>query len=168
MGRAPAGYTLLELIVVVALMGVVLLAALPRFEGFLAEDGQKSERFLLATLQTAREEAQRTQRTRIVHFDLEAGLLWETALPPREMEREPGLLPPRVLPGGGRVTGVEFPRRGRVTQGRAEIRFFPDGTSDRALIHVFRDDRASSLLVETFLSRIKSFDGLVHFDDPRL
>ncbi|MEJ5358241.1 MAG: GspH/FimT family protein [Desulfobacterales bacterium] len=168
MGRAPAGYTLLELIVVVALMGVVLLAALPRFEGFLAEEGRKTERFLLAALRTAREEAQRTQRTRIVHFDLEAGLLWETALAPRDPERETGLLAPRVLPGGGRVTGVEFPRRGLLTRGRAEIRFFPDGTSDRALIHVSRDGQASSFLVETFLSRVKSFDGLVHFDDPRL
>ncbi len=168
MARAAGGYTLLELIVVVALMGIVLLAALPRFEGFLVEDGRKTERFLLTVLQTAREEAQRTQRARIVHFDLETGLLWETAHPPRDREREAGLLAPRVPPGGGRITAVEFPRRGRVTHGRAEIRFFPDGTSDRALIQVSRDEEAISLLVETFLSRVKSFDGLVGFDDPRL
>ncbi len=168
MARAAGGYTLLELIVVVALMGIVLLTALPRLEGFLVEDGRKTERFLLAALQTAREEAQRTQRTRSVHFDLETGLLWETVHPPREKEPETGLLAPRVPPGGGRILAVEFPRRGRLTHGRAEIRFFPDGTSDRALIHVSRNEQATSLLVETFLSRLKSFDGLVGFDDPRL
>lgn len=168
MARDAAGYTLLELIVVVALMGVVLLAALPRFEGFLFEDARKGERFLVGALQTAREEAQRTQRGRMLHFDLQTGLVWESLFPPRAEERETGLLPPQALPGGARVTAVEFPRRGRITSGRAEIRFFPDGTCDRALIQLRREERVTTLLLETFLSRTKPFDGAVAFDDPRL
>ncbi len=168
MASDEAGYTLLELIVVVALMGIVLLAAVPRFEGLLFEDERKGERFLLAAFQTAREEAQRTQRGRILHVDLETGLVWESLSSPREKERETGLLTPQALPGGARIAAVEFPRRGRLTSGRAEIRFFPDGTSDRALVQLRRQERVTTLLLETFLSRTKSFDGAVAFDDPRL
>jgi hypothetical protein len=72
------------------------------------------------------------------------------------------------IPGGAVVASVQFPGSERDHTGRAEIRFFGDGHSDRALIHLRHGDTFTSFLIEPFLSQVKMFDGLVSFDDVRL
>jgi prepilin-type N-terminal cleavage/methylation domain-containing protein len=78
--RARAGYTLLELIVVMALIGIVFFFAIPRFEGsFLLDDANTSARWLIGRLQTLREDALRSRRMQTLHVDLDTGRLWVTA-----------------------------------------------------------------------------------------
>ncbi len=169
MAKHRAGYTLLELIVVMALMGIVFFFAVPRFEGsFLIDDAKQSSRWLIGKLQTLREEALRTHRQQVLHIDLDGNRLWETAeaMTPEETDR--ALRRAQRLPGGGRVVGVDFPRQGRVNTGRVAIRFSRDGHSDRALIHLQHGDTFTSFLLEPFLSRVKMFDRIVGFDDVRL
>jgi prepilin-type N-terminal cleavage/methylation domain-containing protein len=169
MAQRRAGYTLLELIVVMALIGIVFFFAIPRFEAsFFVDDAKQSSRWLIGKLQTLREEALRTRRQQVLHIDLDGNRLWETteAMTPEEAER--AVRRAQRLPGGGRVVSVDFPHRGRVNAGRADIRFSRDGHSDRVLIHLQHGDTYTSFLLEPFLSQVKMFDRVVGFDDVRL
>jgi prepilin-type N-terminal cleavage/methylation domain-containing protein len=162
------GFTLLELIVVMALIGIVFFFAIPRFEGSpFFDDAQKSGRWLIGKLQALREESLRTRRQQTLHIDLETGRIWNTgeAMSAEEIDR--AVLRAQLLPGGGRVASVEFPGRGRVAAGRVEIYFYRDGHSQKVLIHLRHGDAFSSFLLEPFLSRVKVFDTLVGFEDLR-
>jgi prepilin-type N-terminal cleavage/methylation domain-containing protein len=162
------GFTLLELIVVMALIGIVFFFAIPRFEGSpFFDDAKKSGRWLIGKLQALQEEALRTRRQQTLHIDLETGRIWNTAeaMSPEEIDR--AVRRAQLLPGGGRVVSVEFPGRGRVAAGRADIRFYKDGHSEKVLIHLRHGDAFSSFLLEPFLSRVKVFDTLVGFEGLR-
>jgi prepilin-type N-terminal cleavage/methylation domain-containing protein len=164
-----AGYSLLELIVVMALIGIVFFFAVPRFEGsFFLDDANQSSRWLIGKLQALREEALRTRRLQVLHVDFETNRLWETSesMTPEEIER--AIRRAQRLPGGALVVSVEFPGRERVYAGKTEVRFFGDGHSDRALIHLRHGDTTTSFLLEPFLSQVKMFDALIGFEDIRL
>ena len=169
MAQRGSGYTLLELIVVMALIGIVFFFAIPRFEGsFFFDDAKQSSRWLMGKLLALREEALRTRRQQVLHFDLDTGRLWVTseAMTPEETDR--AIQRAQGLPGGGRVVSLEFAQQGRVGSGRADIRFFGDGHTDRVLIHVRHGDAYTSFLLEPFLSQVKMFDNMVGFDDARM
>lgn len=166
MVQRRAGYTLLELIVVMALIGIVFFFAIPRFEGsFFFDDAKRSSRWLIGKLQALREEALRTRRQQVLHLDLDTGRLWVTseAMTAEEMDR--AIQRAQALPGGGRVVSLDFAQQGRISAGRADIRFFGDGHTDRVLIHLRNGDAYTSFLLEPFLSQVKMFDNVVGFDD---
>jgi prepilin-type N-terminal cleavage/methylation domain-containing protein len=167
--RRRTGYTLFELIVVMALIGIVFFFAVPRFEGsFFFDDDKQSSRWLIGKLQALREEALRTRRRQVLHVDVETNRLWETSESMTSEQVDGAIRRAQRLPGGALVVSVEFPGMERVYAGRTEIRFFGDGHSDRALIHLRHTDRFTSFLLEPFLSQVKIFDELVGFDDIRL
>jgi prepilin-type N-terminal cleavage/methylation domain-containing protein len=142
-----------------ALIGIVFFFAIPRFEGSpFFDDAKKSGRWLIGKLQALREESLRTRRQQTLHIDLETGRIWNTAeeMSPEEIDR--AVRRAQLLPGGGRVVSVEFPGRGRVAAGQADIRFYRDGHSEKVLIQLRHGDAFSSFLLEPFLSQVKVFD----------
>jgi prepilin-type N-terminal cleavage/methylation domain-containing protein len=162
------GFTLLELIVVMALMGIVFFFAIPRFEGtFLFDDSKQSARWLIGKLQSLREEALRTRRQYILHVDFDTKRVWHTTDAMTLEALELAMRRAQPIPGGARVVGIEFPPEARIASGRAEIRFYGDGHSDRALIQLQHGDAYSSFLLEPFLTQVKMFDYLVGFNDLR-
>ena len=57
------------------------------------------------------------------------------------------------------IVNVQFPDQEPISTGSAEIRFFPAGYSDRALIHLENDDAERfSYLLEPLLPKVKMFD----------
>lgn len=163
-----AGLTLLELIVVMALIGIVFFFAVPRFEGsFLLDDAKRDSRWLITKVRALREEAQRTRRLQVLHMDLETGRIWATAEAMSPEAITHAAAGAQRLPGGGIVAAVEFRARGRVAAGRVDVHFYRDGHSDQALIHLRHGEAITSLLLEPFLSRVTLFDRLVGFDELR-
>lgn len=166
--RRRDGFTLLELIVVIALMGIVFFFAIPRFEGtFLFDDSKQSARWLIGRLQGLKEEALRTRRRHVLVLDLDTQRTWHTteAMTPEEMEL--ASLRARPIPGGASVAAVEFPPETRIASGRAQIFFYGDGHSDKALIQLKTGDAYRSFLLEPFLAQVKMFDDRVGFNDLR-
>jgi len=122
---------------------------------------------LTGTLQSLREEALRTRRQHILNVDFETGRVWNTMEGMTIEELDLAMRRARPIPGGARVAGVEFPPETRVASGRAEIRFYGDGHSDKVLIHLQHGGAYSSFLLEPFLSQVKMFDYWVGFNDLR-
>jgi len=73
------GFTLIELIVVISLIGLMLFFSLPRLQNNpFFDDSKKSSRWLIGKVQALKESAIRNQKQYTLHFDLDSGRIWET------------------------------------------------------------------------------------------
>jgi len=160
------GFTLIELIVVIALMGLMLFFSLPRLQNnpFL-NDTKKSSRWLISKVQTLRESAIRDQKRYTLHFDLDSGRVWETheSMSPEEIES--AVMDSYALPEDLRIIDIEYPSEGKIYSGQAEIIFNKAGYTNKALVHMQDGDTYLSFLIEPFLSSIEFFEKYASFED---
>ena len=167
-GQFPrnAGFTLIEIIVVVALMGLMLFFSLPRLDDnpFLS-DTKKSSRWLITKVQTLRESALRDQKRYTLHFDLDSGRVWETHEGMSAEDIETAVMDSYELPDDLRIADIEYPEKGKIYSGQAEITFYKAGYADKALVHMQDDDTYLSFLIEPFLSDVQFFDKYASFED---
>jgi len=167
--RVPgnSGFTLIELIVVISLISLMLFFTLPRFGNnpFL-DDSKQSSRWLIGKVQSLRENAIRDQKQYTLHFDLGSGRIWETheAMKPEDIE-DAALNNSYSLPDELRIIDIEYPAKGKVATGTAEIIFYKGGYTDKVLIHMQEDDDYLSFLIEPFLSEVQIFDTYAGFED---
>jgi prepilin-type N-terminal cleavage/methylation domain-containing protein len=162
------GFTLLELIVVMALIGIVFFFAIPRFENtFILDDSKKSARWLTAKFHLMREEALRTHADQVLHLDFETNRVWQTSASMSAEQMDRAALQAQPIAGSARLAGVEYAQQGRISSGQAAIRFYGDGHSDRAILCLQHTETLSCFLLEPFLSEVKMFDHLVGFADLR-
>jgi general secretion pathway protein H len=161
-----SGFTLIELIVVMALMGIVLFVAIPRIEGnpFL-DDTRESARWLVNKVRAARENAVRDQVNYILHIDLDTNRVWVAKAGLDEEAAEQAALSATSLPDGFRIADVQYPRREPQTNGRAKIHFYRSGVTDKALIHVHDGDSHLTFVIETFLSDVSILGFYANFED---
>ncbi len=161
----------MEVVVVVALIGLVLGFSIPRFRNaFSPDDVRRLSQWIMVKTRVLKSRAVEHQREYILHVNMENGRFWVSGESDAGREvvddaaSETG--EEFITAGGARILDVEFPAAGKATSGEARIRFHPTGWSDRAFIHV--EDEAGgerSFLIETFLPKVKSYDGYVGFDD---
>lgn len=164
MGRAQrtgaAGFTLIEVTVVVFLIGILLLVAMPRLpEAPLADHSRKTSRWLVFTIQDLKQRSVREQKTYILQVDLDANRIWTTRA---DMSEEEIMAAEEAAyrPGGRvRIVSIEYPRSEPFAAGRAEIRFYPRGYSDRAMIRIDDGEQRYSFRIEPFLSGVKIHEG---------
>jgi prepilin-type N-terminal cleavage/methylation domain-containing protein len=161
-----SGFTLIELIVVITLMGLMLFFSLPRLQNnpFL-NDTKKSSRWLISKVQTLRESAIRDQKMYILHFDLDSGRVWETseAMSPEDIEN--AVNDSYVLPDDLQIIDIEYPSQGKIHSGQAEISFYKAGYTNKALVHMQDGDTYLSFLIEPFLSDVQFFEKYASFED---
>ena len=161
-----AGFTLIELIVVIALMGLMLFFSLPRLQNnpFL-DDTKKSSRWLISKIQTLKESAMRDQKQYTLHFDLDSGRVWETheAMSPEDVES--AVMDSYELPNDLRIIDIEYPSTGKIYSGQAKITFFKAGYTNKALVHMQDGDTYLSFLIEPFLPDVQFFEKYASFED---
>ena len=161
-----AGFTLIELIVVIALMGLMLFFSLPRLQNnpFL-NDAKESSRWLISKVQSLKESAIRDQKRYTLHFDLDSGKVWETneAMSPEDIEST--MMDSYELPDDLRIIDIEYPSIGKIYSGQAEITFHKAGYTNKALVHMQDGDTYLSFLIEPFLPDVEFFDKYASFDD---
>jgi prepilin-type N-terminal cleavage/methylation domain-containing protein len=160
------GFTLIELIVVLALMGLMLFFSLPRLQNnpFL-NDTKKSSRWLISKVQTLKESAIRDQKQYTLHFDLDSGRVWETheSMSPEEIES--AVMDSYALPEDLRIIDIEYPSAGKINSGQAEIIFYKAGYTNKALVHMQDGDTYLSFLIEPFLPSVEIFEKYASFED---
>ena len=161
-----AGFTLIELIVVIALMGLMLFFSLPRLQNnpFL-NDTKKSSRWLISKVQTLRESSIRDQKRYTLNFDLDSGRVWETNESMTQEDIERAVLDSYELPADLRIMDIEYPLKGKIQSGRAKIIFYKAGHTNKALVHMQDGDEYLSFLIEPFLSNVMLFEKYASFED---
>ncbi|MFP4306031.1 MAG: Tfp pilus assembly protein FimT/FimU [Desulfococcaceae bacterium] len=165
-GNRSAGYTLIELVVVVAMISLLFFMTLPRFESRLIQDDRRKViRWIMLRVQGLKQEALRSRSTRVLHLDLDAGRIWvsqegmdEEAL---DAARESGY----EMPEDVSLAAVALPDGDRRVSGTVDLRFYPGGYSDRAIIQLRDEDHDPiSLRIETFLTKVKLYHEAVDFE----
>ena len=159
------GFTLMELIVVMALLSIMLVFSIPRFHQTLfLDDSKTSSRWIIGKIQSLKEAAVRNQRNYTLHFDLDTDHYWETDESMTAEDIEKATMQTEPLPDGLKIADIEFPLRGKVSSGRTDITFYKNGYSDKAIIHTGDGESSVSYLIEPFLSEITRFDTYAGFD----
>jgi len=160
------GFTLIELIVVIALIGLMLFFSLPRLQNNpFFDDSKKSARWLIGKVQVLRESAVRDQKQYSLHIDLDSGRIWETNESMSQEDHESAALNSYALPEDVRIIDVEYPAKEKVTSGQTEITFYKAGYTDKAFVHMQEGEINLSFLIEPFLSNVQVIEEYAGFED---
>jgi prepilin-type N-terminal cleavage/methylation domain-containing protein len=160
------GFTLIELIVVISLIGLMLFFSLPRLQNnpFL-DDSKESARWLIGKIQVLKESAIRDQKQYSLHFDLDSGRIWETNESMSQEDAENAALDSYALPEDLRIIDIEYPAKEKITSGQADITFYKAGYTDKAFIHIQDGETYLSFLIEPFLTNVQVIETYVDFED---
>ena len=165
--KRTKGFTLIELVVVVALISIMLFLAIPRFQSdFLADSTKKVSRWILYKIPALKENAFREQKKYVLHVGIDSEKLWITHEGMSDEELQDAEMDGYKLSGDIKLQDVEFPDEHIISAGRADIYFYEKGYSDKAIIHmVHDDDHRLSFLIEPFLPRVHLYNEYVGFED---
>lgn len=164
--RKESGYTLIELVVVVALIGIMLFFAVPRFrDTVLTDSTANTSRWIMIKVRSLKSAAVRDHKRYTLNVSLDLNRLWVTDAAMSEDECRQAEQDGFQLPDDVRILDVEFPLKGKVSSGRAEIDFYSADYSDKALIHIEDDrHRQLSFLIEPFLPGVRLHEKYIGFE----
>ncbi len=153
------GFTLVELTVVVLLVGLMLLAAVPKVRDTLFNDDLTSTvNHLVNKAGELRSDAIRTQVDYILHLSLDNRIIYAY---PADATPE-GIEDIRKhvyhLPREVRLQDICRFKGEVTTEGEYEITFFKEGYAQPTILHLAREDGHFTLIVEPFLSRVRVYD----------
>jgi len=161
-----SGFTLIELVVVISLISIMLFFSLPRFQGVLLTDNSKKvSRWIMTTVRLLKTTAAENQKLYVLNTSIDQNKFWVTheAMSPEELqnaERNSYELPPDI-----HIKDIQFPAKGKISTGQAEICFYKNNLSDKALIHIEDTDyKQLSFLIEPFLPGVKFYERYIGFE----
>lgn len=163
------GFTLVELVVVIALMSIMLVVAVPRFSAFLSTNNtDETLRWLIIKTRFLKERAVSDQKNYTLHIDMANSRLYITnEAMETEEELQEAVKSGYELPDYLRILDVEIFGTGIVTDGTATVEFNRRGYSDRVIIHMEDDEgQQYSVAIEPFLSRIRIDEHYASFNIP--
>lgn len=162
-GAKRQGFTLIELTVVIALIGMMLAISIPRFRYSLLTDNLKSvTRRLIGVVKEIRNDAVREQKAYFLYLDLESNKVWVESPGMGQEERTMTRERAFALPGDIRIMDVWQKEWGKQVDGEVAIRFTKKGYVEHTVIHLGAEDgREFTLILSPFLGTIKSYDKYV-------
>jgi general secretion pathway protein H len=156
------GFTLIELVVVMALIGIILFLAVPNVRDQLFNDGLKTAvRNLVGTARELRSSAVREQVDYVLHMDLDNNLLWSMSAdmtPEKQSEMKKRAV---HLPAGVKFADIALFGKNKQTSGEATVKFFSRGYVQPAAIHLTDGNRKMTLVINPFVSAFKIHDMYV-------
>lgn len=156
------GFTLIEIAVVLAIIGMVLVLVLPRLPSSAQEDLKVSARTLASTLRYVQDRAA-TGRT-VYYLHMEPGTdvvkVLEAAADGSEKEPLDPLLLKRTVRKGIIVADVIIPRLGKVVDGTIRLDVGNGGLRDFVIIHLRSpEDKFWTVMAFPASGKVKIFDG---------
>ena len=160
------GFTLIELVVVMALIGTMLFVALPNFQHLIADETRKTSQWILLQVPKYRTLAVSKTQTCTLHVDMSDQRLWFSSSLMTEEElleaTEKGLKldnPPRLL-------DVTYSYGDIINSGEAIINFYSKDYCDKAILHMESEDGDPvSFIFEPFLTQVLLEEGYVDFEE---
>ncbi len=160
--RNDAGFTLLELMVIVSILGITALMVFPKISAFGVNSGKSATRQLSRLIQHLAQESLATKKYYRLYYDFEEVAYSVKILQGREfVPISGGLITGRKLPDGLVFEDVVTFRHGKVQDGEAYTEFFPLGV-EKTTIHLKEgDDKVWTLIINSLTGRVKIFDSYV-------
>ena len=153
------GFTLVELTVVVLLVGLMLLAAVPKVRDTLFNDDLTSTvNHLVNKAGELRSDAIRTQVDYILHLSLDNRIIYAYPADATPKGIEDIRKHAYQIPREGRLQDICRFKVESTTEGEYEITFFKEGYAQPTILHLAREDGHFTLIVEPFLSRVRVYD----------
>jgi prepilin-type N-terminal cleavage/methylation domain-containing protein len=162
-----SGFTLIELTVVISLISIMLFFAVPRFRNAVLTDNvNNTSRWIIGKVRVIKEYSTSKQKLCILHVNMDSNKIWvsDETMTQEDLEKanEKGF----EIPEDVKVINVEYPQKGIISTGQADICFYRAGYSDKAFIRIQGDDEQKiSFLIESFLPTVKLYKKYVNFED---
>ncbi|HEY4745063.1 MAG TPA: type II secretion system protein [Desulfuromonadaceae bacterium] len=156
------GFTLIEIAVVLAIIGMVLMLVIPRLPSTEHEDLKVSARTLAATLRYMQDRAATGRTTYYLHLAPGTDVVKVQEAAGDGAEKEPGdpLLQQRPVKEGIVVADVVIPRLGKVNEGELRLDVGPGGLRDFAAIHLRSSDgRFWTVMAFPAGGKVKVYEG---------
>lgn len=156
------GFTLIEIAVVLAIIGMVLLLVLPRLPSSDSENLKTSARTLASTMRYLQDRAATGRTT--YYLRLEPGTdsvkVLEAAADGSEKEPDDPLLRKRPLQEGIVVADVVIPRLGKVNDGQLRLDIGAGGLRDFVTIHLRSpDNKVWTVMAFPSSGKVKVYEG---------
>ena len=150
-------FTLIELIVVISLISIMLVVAVPRLSGGLFSNGSgEASRWIIANVRHLKEKAVADQQIYLLNVSPDTQQLWVSAADTSEVDNAAARSQAYTLSREVRIDRVAFSETEQFSSGTIPIRFFPQGFSDRAVIHMrTRDGDRLAFVIEPFLPGVE-------------
>lgn len=162
------GFTLIELIVVLVIMGGFLFFALPKLHNFSLFSGRDNALGkTIQLIESLKARAVTENKDYLMHIDLNAGLVWVSDETMDEEQIAGAKTGAFQFSGSTMLTGVEFfrpPTPDANTIDEFLIRFYRQGYSDMALIHLRSGDNDFTIMVEPFVAKVELYESAISFD----
>ncbi|BBO72827.1 hypothetical protein DSCW_02440 [Desulfosarcina widdelii] len=154
-------FTLIEMVVVTALIAIMLMVAIPRLSGGLLSDGSgETSRWIIATVSQLKEKAVTEQKTYLLNVSPDIQRFWITVDGMAETDASSARDEGYRLPKGIRIDHVAFSSDERISSGSIPIGFYPQGYSDKAVIRLRTNDGDRlSFFIEPFLAGAELVKG---------
>jgi prepilin-type N-terminal cleavage/methylation domain-containing protein len=161
------GYTLIELMVVIVLLGLIFTIATPKIRDALFRDELKgATRQMVGLITRLRNEAIREHKDYMLHFDLESNRFWFDSPTMTEEERARIAADASPLMGQVDIMDVWISGEGKIMLGEVRIRINKKGYIQQSIIHLgMEDNREFTLLLSPFLRRVEVYDEYIEFED---
>ena len=162
-----SGFTLIELTVVISLISIMLFFSVPRFRNAVLTDNvNNTSRWIIGKVRVLKEYSTSKQKLCILHVNMDSNKMWvsDETMTQEDLERahEKGF----EIPEDIKVINVEYPQKGIISAGQADICFYRAGYSDKVLIRIQGDDdQKISFLIEPFLPKVKLYEKYVDFEN---
>lgn len=137
--RASGGFTLIEMLAVLALFGVALAIIVPRFG--IGDPLAQTSRQFVGLLHAVKAKAPTTQKSWRLYLDVDQRTFWTTVMEP-DGERTPtdaALAERFLLPPAVRFLEVMTLRQGTFQSGQGYLQVLPTGQMEPGVIHLADD-----------------------------
>lgn len=158
------GFTLLEIVLVVAILGLVVSLALPRLPDMTGARIEKAARKFAMTIELTRTRAVSLRRFYRVDMDLDSGGVSVAYFGPEGTYIEDDSIKPYET-GDIRILDVVTSIEGKVVEGTGRIHISPRGFTEPSLIHI-QDDKGRNLTISPSLAsgRVLILEGYAETD----
>ncbi len=162
------GYTLIELMVVVVLIGIFFSFTAPRFRDAVLTDSLKSATLrLTGKIINLRTNSMQKQLDHHLRFDLEKNEYWyeaaDVTLEGSALAHEDTV---ENLPHDVTIIDIWIKDQGKIMAGEAAIKFTKKGYTHQSAIHLESEDgRMFTIVLSPFLQKVKVMENYIEFED---
>jgi prepilin-type N-terminal cleavage/methylation domain-containing protein len=160
-GLKNSGFTLIEIVIVVLIIGLLALVLLPRMAGFSGGNSKTAIRHLTGTIQTLRDEAEFQQKIFRLNFNI-SEQKYDVSLLNENGEFVPyhsDSIGVAEFRGKLLLKDVVTLRQGKVSEGTAYLFFYPLGRVEKGYLHFEDEGRPFTLQIYSISGKVKWYDG---------